>query len=203
MPKSPKFYRLNLVRNLREQEARRERQRQINYLLGAACFIILVLSIAYSGYTMWKMENILAQERKKVTDLTNEYRKYQSSRLIVEKSDVELLSSLQGRGIFWTKKLAALATHLPENYWITRFAYNNGELKVSGHGYASTRQDQLLVLDEYLNRLRQDTAFSDVFKHIYLSRSESTVEGGEPRIAFDFNATQKPVKGGKNRRAAR
>lgn len=203
MAKPSKFYRLNLVRDLREREARRERQRRLAFLLGASCFLILALSIAYSGLTMWKMERILAHERQKVKALTQEYRKYQSSRLIVEKGDVELLSSLQGRGIFWTKKLAALATHLPENYWISHFTYKDGELRVSGHGYASSRQDQLLVLDGYMNRLRQDTTFSNVFKHVFLSRSDYTEEGGESRIAFEFQATRKPVKGGKARKAAR
>jgi hypothetical protein len=185
---SPVRYRLNLIRELREKENRRERRRKLLVLSGIACFGLFILSILYSGLTMWKMEQVLSSERNKLNSLKVEYNKYTVTKLIVDKSDIELLSDLKGRGILWTRNLAALAKHLPDNYWITHFRYANNELQVSGYGYASPQQDQLLVLDSYLNQLRSDTTFSDVFKTVRLHSAQRSEEQGQARVSFDFSA---------------
>jgi Tfp pilus assembly protein PilN len=104
----------------------------------------------------------------------------------VDKSDIELLNDLQGKGMLWTKKLASMAKHLPDNYWITGFSFTNNTLTVHGYGYADSRQDQLLVLDQYLNRLRSDTTFSDIFSKVQLNMAERKDEGS--RVAFDVSA---------------
>jgi Tfp pilus assembly protein PilN len=187
MARAAKSYRINLVRSLRENERKQERKRRIQALVGVTCFAVLALAFVYSGFAMWKMESVLAAEKDKLAQVQAEYNKYTATRMIVEKGDVELLNALQGRGIFWTKKLAALAKHLPDNYTITKFAYANGELRVSGLGTASSRQDHLLVLDGYLNRLRADSAFSNVFSEIYLNVAQNE-ESASGRVAFEFSA---------------
>ncbi|HLP40242.1 MAG TPA: hypothetical protein VK465_01935 [Fibrobacteria bacterium] len=179
-------YRINLVRSLREKARKEEKQRRDHAMAGAACFVLLALAVTYACLTTLKMERVLAKEKHKLEQVRQEYRKYTVSRTIVDKGDVELLNALQGRGIFWTKKLAALANHLPESYAITGFEYKGGELRVKGRGYASPRQDQLLTLDDYLRRLREDTTFSDVFKELHLNRAERLEDG--TRIGFEFTA---------------
>lgn len=186
--RAPKAYHINLVRSLREKERRAEKQRRIHAMVGVACFALLLLAVVYSGLTMWKMERVLAAEREKLVQIQSEYSRYTATRTIVDKGDVELLNRLQGRGIFWTKKLAAMATHLPDNYSITAFSYHNGELKVRGFGFTNPKQDQLLILDAYLNRLRQDTTFSDVFKQIFLSSAQRNDQPGTGKVAFEFSA---------------
>lgn len=181
-------YRINLVRKLREQERLAERRKRLQVSAGLACFAVLALALGYSGYTIWKMESVIGEEERKLAAIQAEYRKYTAARAIVDKSDVELLHSLQGRGILWTKKLAAMATHLPDQYAITDFSYRNGELRVAGYGYLTPRQDQLLVLDGYLNRLRKDSAFSDVFKDIRLNSAAREEDAGSGRFGFEFTA---------------
>lgn len=188
MVRDAKSYQINLIRALREKERDAERKKRLTFLFFTGCFGVLILTVLYSGMTVWQMERVLKSEEKKVAYLKNEYRKYASSRLIVDKTDVELLNSLQGKGIFWTKKLAAMAKHLPESYAITRFSYQEGELQVSGWGYVTSKQDQLLILDDYLRRLRMDTTFSDIFKTIYLSRADRQSEDGGNRVNFEFSA---------------
>lgn len=180
------LYRINLIRDLREREFRTERKRRLAVILGLGCFGFFLLSLVYSGLTIWQMESILGNEREKVNRLQQEYQKYAAARLIVDKSDVELLSGLQGRGIFWTRKLAAMAKHLPDNYWITDFKYDGGEFRVAGYGLSGPRQDHLLVLDEYMNRLRADTSFADVFPRVFLNYAERQDAGG--RVSFNFSA---------------
>lgn len=180
------FYRLNLIRELREREIKTERRQRLSVILSLGCFGFFILSVLYSGLTIMQMEKILTLEEDKVRRLQQEYQKYKAARLIVDKSDIELLNDLSGKGIFWTKKLASLAKHLPENYWITSFRYVDHTLNIQGGGLANPKQDQLLILDRYLDRLRSDTTFSDTFTKIQLNLAERVDDGA--KIAFSFSA---------------
>lgn len=188
MAHAAKTYRINLIRNLREKERKAEKRRRLQAFAGIACFAVLACAVLYSAFTIWKMERVLGLEEDKLALVRNEFKKYSASRTTVDKADVELLNRLQGRGIFWTRKLAALASHLPDNFTITGFSYRDGELRVSGSGLASSRQDQLLILDAYLNRLRKDTAFSDVFRKIYLNTASRAGDQETGRFGFEFSA---------------
>jgi hypothetical protein len=183
------LYKINLVRDLREQEKAAERRRSRAIALGVGCFGFLALSLLYCIFSIWEMEHVISSEKEKLTLLQQEYRKYTATNMTVDKADVELLNSLQGRGIFWTKKLAAMAKHLPENYSITRFEYASGILNVGGFGYISQKQDQLLILDEYLKNLHQDSTFSDVFKFISLISAVRKDEQGADKITFEYSAS--------------
>jgi Tfp pilus assembly protein PilN len=186
-------YRINLVRDLREQEKLAERRRNRAVALGFTCFGLLAASLVYCALSVWQMNRVIESESEKLEHLKQEYRKYTATNNTVDKADVELLNSLQGRGIFWTKKLAAMAKHLPDNYWITNFEFNSGVLEVSGFGYVSSKQDQLLILDDYLKKLQQDSGFSDVFKSISLKSAMRKDESGSSKVAFEYTAaTGKP-----------
>ena len=180
-------YRLNLIRSIREREKKSERRKRLMFILAAGSFSFFVLSALFSALTIWQMEKVLILEKDKLTRLRQEYQKYTASKLIVDKSDLELLGSLQGKGIFWTRKLSAMAKHLPESYWITRFAYQNEELRVSGYGLAGPQQSQLMVLNGYVTELRQDTTFSGIFKEVRLKRADRSEDGGN--VAFEISAT--------------
>jgi Tfp pilus assembly protein PilN len=182
------LYRINLIRERREKEKKAENQRNLIASLVLACFGLFIISIAYSGFTIWKMENILASEKAKLTILKQGYQKYKEAKLIVDKSDIELLSGLQGQNIIWTKKLVSIAKFLPDDYWITKFGYSNGELHLSGFGLIPQNQEQLITLEGYLNALRSDTSFADVFKSIRLSSATRTEDGGA-KVRFDILAS--------------
>jgi hypothetical protein len=190
---SGSLYRLNLIRDLRERELRSERKRRLTVILGLGCFGFFLLSVIYSGLTIMQMEHVLTSEQDKVSHLKQEYQKYTATRLIVDKSDIELLGGLQGKGIFWTRKLAAMAKYLPDNYSITEFRYEKGELHIMGFGTPGPRQDQLVVLEGYVNRLRADTSFADVFSRVFLNSAVRQEAGG--RVAFDLSAVEKDWKG--------
>jgi hypothetical protein len=179
-------YRLNLIRTIRERERKSERRKRMAFILGAGCFGFLIISGLYSVMTIWLMENVIKSEQVKLLHLKQEYQKYTATKLIIDKADVELLGSLQGKGIFWTRKLAAMAKHLPDNYWITRFSFENNELRVGGYGLATSQQRQLLILDGYIRDLQQDTTFADVFKTIRLRSADRNEDGG--KVAFEFSA---------------
>ncbi len=184
--KSNTPYRINLIRDLRDREKKKERQKRLTLILGFGCFGFFLLALVYSGLTIWQMEQVISHERKQVNRLRQEFQKYTASRLIVDKADIEQLDNLKGKGQFWTTKLAALAKYLPENYLITGFSYQNGMMRVIGFGYTTARQDHLLILDHYLNLLRRDSTFSATFSKIQLNTAVRKDEGG--KVAFDFSA---------------
>jgi hypothetical protein len=179
-------YRLNLIRSIREREKKSERRKRLAFILAAGCFGFFVLSTLFSALTIWQMERVISLEKDKLSRLKQEYKKYTATKLIVDKADVELLGSLQGKGVFWTRKMSAMAHHLPDNFWITSFAFHNGELKVAGFGLAGPRQSQLLVLNGYINDLKKDTSFADVVPEVRLKKADRSEDGG--RIAFEISA---------------
>ncbi|MBW8888368.1 MAG: hypothetical protein JF616_11490 [Fibrobacteres bacterium] len=182
------MYRINLIRDLREKEFRQERKRRMALIVGLGCFGFFFISVLYSALTIWQMEEVLKRERVKVDHLKQEYQKYTATRLIVDKTDLELLNSLQGKGVFWTKKLAAVAKYLPENYWITQFSFGAEHFRVSGYGFVGPQQNQLIVLNAYLDKLRADTTFTDVFKFVQLVSADRSNDAGQGRCAFEFTA---------------
>jgi hypothetical protein len=82
-----------------------------------------------------------------------------------------------------------MAYHLPENYWITDFSYNGTVYNVKGYGYITPHQEQLITVDDYLNLLREDKKFSDVFKAIFMNSVVRTDEGYRERVSFEYSGT--------------
>jgi len=186
---APALYKINLIRDLREREKKKEERTRLALILGLGCFGFFLLSVIYSSLTIWQMEKVLTHESTQVVRLKQEYQKYKATRLIIDKTDIELLDGLKSKGFLWTKKLAALANHLPDNCSITSFSYEREMLHVTGYGFVNPKQDQLLILDDYLNKLRADTTFSDTFTKLQLNSADRKEEGG--RFGFDFSATAK------------
>ena len=179
-------YTINLVREIRLAEIKEEAKRVRAFTFSAVCIGILALTFLYSGFKVFEMRNVLVYERDKLQKIETEYHKYKSTKMIVDKSDIELLDRLQNNRIFWTKKLAAMAKHLPANYWITKFLYNNGTYRVYGYGNISKEQEQLVVLNDYLNQLRSDSTYSDVFTSTSFISTKREDGKGRMKVSFEF-----------------
>ena len=188
-------YQINLIQRLRLQEKKEQTRKRTLTLLTIAAFAALLLSLGYSATTVLHMNLVIAKERGELARIEREYKKYKATRMIVDKSDIELLDRLQTGRIFWTKKLAAMAYHLPNKapnpYWITKFGYKAPALNVQGYGFISNRQEQLITIDDYLNSLRNDSTFADVFPTSYLNATTRDDEGYRERVTFDYSA-EKP-----------
>ena len=181
-------YAINLIRTLRIEERKTEIKRVRMLSLTTISLAILALALFYSALQVVMMENTLKEEREKLARIESDYKRYQETTMIVNKADIELLNQLQSERIFWTKKLAAMAYHLPENYWITDFGYSQSMFEVKGYGYITESQRQLVTIDDYLNLLRADTTYRDVFKEIYLNSTERKDEEGRERVSFHYSS---------------
>ena len=182
-------YRLNLIGDVKRARVRAEAWRIQLVSLSAVCFGLLAVSLFYAVLQVLTMQTSLREEKARIVRLMSEYQHYKSSKMIVNKADVELLDKLQNDRIFWTKKLVSIARYLPDNYWITRFSYKNKLLTVEGTGDVDLQQQQLISLDDYLNALRVDPMFRDVFKDVYLNKTSlNEEEKKRPEIGFSYSA---------------
>ncbi|MBN1576476.1 MAG: hypothetical protein JW913_07990 [Chitinispirillaceae bacterium] len=191
-------YRINLVEQIRQREKREQVQKSSVTVITVLSFVLLFLAGTYAASNILKMRMALEAERRKLDRIEAEYRKYKETRMIVDKADIELLDQLQTGRIFWTKKLAAMAFHLPNRppnpYWITRFSYDKEVLNVKGYGLISPMQEQLITIDDYLNNLRADTTFSGVFGSCRFNSTTRDDEGYRERVTFDYSAEKKGAK---------
>lgn len=181
-------YRINLVKGIREEERRRDAERARVVVLAVVCFAVLAGSMVYAATRVLAMRRTLAHERAELERIEAEYRRYKTTTMIVDRADIELLDKLYNGKVFWTKKLEAMARHLPEEYWITSFSHRRESYKVNGYGYISEAQRQLVTIDGYLNQLRKDESFSDVFRDVYFNSTVRRDEGSRKRVTFDYTA---------------
>ena len=181
-------YNINLVRTTRIEEKKGERKRLTTLVFLICALSILILSSLYTALEILRMERVLKDEGEKVARIQEEYKRYKASKTIINKADIELLDKLQHERIFWTKKLVAMAQYLPENYWITEFGYKPNSFDVHGYGYITKEQEQLITMDDYLNELRKDTTFNDVFRNTYLNLTERKDERTRERITFKYSS---------------
>lgn len=193
-------YTINLIQQQRLKEKNERKLRSTIRMITIAAFAVLLISMGYSAVTVLRMKLDIENEKQELARIEAEYKKYRATRMIVNKEDIELLDRLQNGRIFWTKKLAAMAYHLPNKppnpYWITDFKYKAPKLNVLGYGFISPEQKQLITIDDYLNSLRADTTFSDVFTSCYLNMTKRDDEGHRERVNFEYSAEkEKSVRG--------
>lgn len=187
-------YRINLIEQVRQKERQEQVQKSTVTVISVIAFALLFLSATYSASNVIKMYQSIEMERRRLQRIEAEYRKYRAAKTMVDKADIELLDKLQTGRVFWTKKLAAMALHLPESYWITRFGYDKNIFNVRGYGFISPRQEQLITIDEYLNSLRSDTMFADVFPTVRLNSTSRDDEANRERVMFDYSAEKAGAK---------
>jgi Tfp pilus assembly protein PilN len=181
-------YQINLVRALREQERDAERKKTRMLGFSVFCFGMLVVSLFYTMLQLFNMQATLKTEIAQSDRIQSEYKKYKQTQMLVSKPDLELLDSLQNSRIFWTKKLAALASHLPENYWLNNISFKPPEFSAGGGGYISPQQEQLIAIENYLNDLRADSNYSDIFKKTHFSSTSRSQTESQSIINFEFSS---------------
>lgn len=179
-------YGINLVRELRQKERRQHDRRRAVLVTALVSFAVLVAALTYGAANIGAMRRVIRDEREQLARIETEYHKYKETKMIVDKADLELLDRLQSNRVFWTSKLASMALHLPEDYWITGFDYRQHRFTVEGYGYISPEQRQLITLDAYLYLLRTDSSYNDVFDATALLGTERDDEHRRRRVNFEY-----------------
>ena len=183
-------YTINLIRQMRSEEHKAQELRDRLFTVAMSCLGLIALAVITISFQVLGMQAKLSNEKQDLARIEQEYSKYKTTRMVIDKADIERLDSLQSNRIYWTKKLAAMAYYLPENYWIIKFSFDSKVFKVSGFGYISQKQEQLITIDDYLNKLRADSTYTDIFKKTdfnAVARSDEEKEK-QDRISFEFSS---------------
>jgi hypothetical protein len=185
-------YNINLVRLMRSEERKAVELRNRLFIVGLSCIGLLGIAAITFTFQVLAMEEKLSNEKMELARIEQQYSKYKAIRMVIDKADIERLDSLQTNRIFWTKKIAVMANYLPDDYWIVHFSSDGRNFKVSGFGYISPKQEQLITIDDYLNKVRADSSYKDVFKTTYFnSMSRSDEEKGQAqRVSFEYSSNQ-------------
>jgi hypothetical protein len=181
-------YAINLVRQIRIEERKAVLLKNRIFTLAASCAAMLVIAIIVLVFQILSMQIKLSNEKQEVNRIEMEYGKYKATRMVIDKADIERLDSLQANRIFWTKKIAVMAYYLPDNYWITKFTFDGTIFKVTGYGYITQNQEQLITLDDYLNKIRADSTYHDVFGATYFNAVQRSDEETQSRVSFEYSS---------------
>lgn len=180
-------YQANLIRDMLKAEKQKKARILRRVIYSVTAFGILGLSLFHSTLQVLYMEQKVAMEQEKLDRIEEEYKKYQATSMIINRADIELLDRLQHNRVFWTKKLAATALYLPDEYWIEKISFDRN-YKVSGYGLTVPEQKQLITMDSYLNMLRGDSTFNDDFPVTYLEAVVRTDEDKVERVHFELSS---------------
>jgi Tfp pilus assembly protein PilN len=187
-------YEINLIHEMRLGEKRAKRDAALMTWTSFILAGILTLAI-FKGllFTLLVREDLRIAQNK-LNQLKAEYQRYQATNISVQKEDVELLDRMQHSRVFWTKKLSAMASPLPSNYWVNSIHFKTSKLGVKGFGYLDQEQKQLVTLDDYLNVLRSDSVFIKGISQVALVETRRSdldkEENLRERISFEYSALQ-------------
>jgi len=197
-------YRMNLMKSTLQAEELDYKRRLKMALMFIICFGALGGAAFYVYAQLSMMEQTIYAEKLKLRAVQAEFQNYQEETSVVNKADVELLGQLQTNRIYWTRKLEAMARYLPDSaptsYWINKFGYNDNikTFTVSGYGYISQKQEQLLELERYLDSLRTEPSYAHIFGATYLKSAERsdellrTTDGAKrDRVSFEYASLRK------------
>jgi hypothetical protein len=186
-------YRANLIKEILKEEKIQKARSLRRVLYSWTAFGILALVMLDATFKVINMRQLISFEQEKLDKIVAEYETYQKTEMTVNRMDIELLDQLQHNRVFWTKKLAATALYLPEQYWIENISFST-KYEVSGYGYMVPEQKQLMTIDSYLNFLRADTTFNDDFPISFLDavvRADEDEKGKSvERVLFELSATK-------------
>jgi len=72
-------------------------------------------------------------ERQNLLRIEAEYGKYKETKMVINKADIELLTG-SSRPHLLDEKTGVHGLHLPDNYWITKFGFDQKTFSVVGFG---------------------------------------------------------------------
>jgi Tfp pilus assembly protein PilN len=158
------MYKLNLIKKLRAEQYKEEQARLRRTILFTIYYGLLVVVFFFYMFYYLGLKEKRDTKIMELKKIERDIQSLEQSSEAITREDLQLLNRLQKDRIFWSKKMVVLASGLPESYWIESLGYRGEKLEVKGRGYISAKQEQLLVLDDYLAVLRNNKEFMQDFR---------------------------------------
>lgn len=155
--------------------------------------ILIVLIIAHF--------NVIAQSigvNKKYSILNKEWKETAGQREALKLSKDKFAAGAGAVGfaqaaksrITWAQKLALLSVNLPQGVWLNELAVNDKNFTLKGSVVSQDKQEMGLI-NEFLNNLKQDKVFFNGFTSLELGPAQREMVVSTERVDFTFNGQLK------------
>ena len=139
-----------------------------------------------SGYNA-----IIKQKKSEITRLKNEIKQMQSRGKNLSKEDILSFADLEQNRFLWSKNLEMLGSMTPDDMAITGLRFKRQKMMINGIALTFEDRKDFEIIDEYLQTLKANKAFSENFSRIKLEDYGRISIRGQEIIRFEFVAAVK------------
>lgn len=164
---------------------------EVKYFLYLIPFILGILVCVYIyllGLNLFKNAQLarlnanwqkLEPEREKLEGFKKQY--------ALLNEDVKIIEQLTKQSIGWSEKLNKLSLLLPYGVWFSEISVTPSDFVLHG-SVVSLQKDGMGLITEFIEKIKKDAAFSEDFKNLELSSTQSKAIGGYDILDFVLNS---------------
>ena len=188
------YFKINLnkfgeLKKQQEMEKKTFAGTAISY--GIVVVVILVIFLIMIGM----LNTRIASRRNLLHKIRKEIKSYQVSGEYLSGKDLETIAELSTNRVFWAKKLVALSEITKKKLAITKFSYKNNVLSLFGITKIDKKQKEFDLIDDFINKLKNNPAINQDFPQIKFVRSSRDKEKGVDILRFQIDCLPKSMSG--------
>mgnify|MGYP001357228489 CR=1 FL=1 len=165
------------------------------WIFGSIVAVFLVCGGVLYSYNS-SLGSLIDQRETRIDDIIVKTKSLKKEGIDLSKKDIESYHNFEIGRIFWAKKLELLSSITPDYMAITELDYRNGRFVVSAISQVNPDEKDFMVIDKFINLLKDTDEFSQTFKTIKFLNSERSVSRGVEILSFKVEAKldQKKIK---------
>jgi len=168
------------------QEMQQDRNRWIIFGFIAFVFVSLAgwfISINMQANSIIENRNITIEKLIDDTD-----RLKMEGQINLSKKDIDNLIKTEGGRIIWSEKLKIISETTPLDMAITGLEFRNLNFIIKGISKVHPDEKEFLIVEDFINTLKENERFSKDFKTIKFKGSERDISRGQEIFKFTIEA---------------
>lgn len=157
----------------------------------------LAFTVLMGGFVVYMNADLQKKinNRKKLNDsIKLEVESYEVSGEFLTSKDMERLTNVSTKRIFWAKKLVALAEKTTDKIAITNFSYKNDKLSLFGITKLDKQEKEFdLIIEDFIKKLKNNEQISSDFPEIEFVRSRQDFEKDVEILRFQIDCISRDL----------
>ncbi|HPR17622.1 MAG TPA: hypothetical protein PLD62_05195 [Candidatus Cloacimonadota bacterium] len=149
--------------------------------------LIFLLALGFVVKLNADMNQRLNTRKTLLKSIREEIKTYEVSGEFLSRNDLQRLATISTQRIFWSMKLVALSEMITDNIAITHFSFKNGNLSLYGITRLDKEQNEFVLIDDFINQLKNDEQISKDFPEIKFVKSQKDLEKDVEIIRFQID----------------
>ncbi len=149
---------------------------------------LLILGAVALGYENYRMEQLIQAKQQQINDIKLKIQELRKKGKNLSRKDILAMADLESRRILWARKLQALSRLAPHDMAITGLVYKDNRLFISGILRVFEDQREFDIIDQFIERLRNDPTFSQDFTKIKFSKFSRLTLLNQEIVSFEIQA---------------